>query len=274
MPLARLPDADIHYEIKGNGDPVMLVAGLGGAASYWNPNLDAFARNYQVMLHDHRGTGQSTRCEMEYSVELMADDLLRTMDAAGIDKAHLVGHSTGGAIGIVLGAIAPERIASLTLYATWAELDAQMEACLTLRQRLLNAMGEAEYHRATPLFMYGPYYTRDNKAKIEAEIAAAILASPPASIMSARVTGILGFDGMQYLDRITCPTMVLVAEDDILTPPYSSEMIAAHIPHAELIRLPRGGHAVSRAEPEIFNKTVLGFLAQHAFSKEVANERA
>ena len=252
----------------------VLVPGAGGAASYWNPNLDAFTQVYQVMLHDHRGTGQSTRCEMDYSVELMADDLLRTMDEAGIDKAHLVGHSTGGAIGIVLGAIAPERIASLTLYATWAQLDAQMEACLTLRQRLLNAMGEAEYHRATPLFMYGPYYTKDNKAKIEAEIAAAIAASPPASIMSARVTGILSFDGMRYLDRITCPTMVLVADDDILTPPYSSELIAAHIPHAELIRLPRGGHAVSRAEPEIFNETVLGFLGKHAFHKEVANERA
>ena len=67
---------------------------------------------------------------------------------------------------------------------------------------------------------------------------------------------------------------VLVADDDILTPPYSSELIAAHIPHAELIRLPRGGHAVSRAEPEIFNETVLGFLGKHAFHKEVANERA
>jgi aminoacrylate hydrolase len=273
MPFARLPDAEIHYEIRGTGDPVLLVAGLGGAASYWNPNLDAFTARHRVMLHDHRGTGQSTRCEMEYSVELMADDLLRTMDAAGIDRAHLVGHSTGGAIGIVLGAIAPERIASLTLYATWAELDAQMEACLTLRQRLLLAMGEAEYHRATPLFMYGPYYTRVNKAKIEAEIQAAILASPPAAIMSARITGILGFDGVRYLDRITCPTMVLVAEDDILTPPYSSELIAANIPHAGLVRLPRGGHGVSRAEPEIFNETVLGFLAQHACSKEVANER-
>jgi len=274
MPFAKLPDADIHYEIRGAGEPVLLVAGLGGAASYWNGNLAAFEAHHQVILHDHRGTGQSTKCEMPYSVELMADDLLRTMDIAGVEKAHLVGHSTGGAIGIVLGAIAPERIASLTLYATWAELDAQMEACLTLRQRMLNAMGAAEYHRATPLFMYGPYYTRDNKAEIEAEIAAATAASPPASIMSARVTGILGFDGLQYLDRIRCPTMVLVAEDDILTPPYSSELIAARIPHAGLVRLPRGGHAVSRAEPALFNETVLAFLGRHAFSKEAANERA
>jgi aminoacrylate hydrolase len=274
MPLAKLPDADIHYEIRGSGDPVLLVAGLGGAASYWNPNVAAFAERYRVILHDHRGTGQSSKSEVPYSVELMADDLLRLMDSLGIEKAHLVGHSTGGAIGIVLGAIAPDRIASLTLYATWAVLDAQMEQCLALRQRILLTMGEAEYHRATPLFLYAPYYTRDNKVGIAEEVQASIVASPPASIMSGRVTGIMAFDGLQYLGRIRCPTAVLVANDDILTPPYSSELIASRIAGAELIKLPRGGHALSRAEPAQFNEIVLGFLARHAFSKEVINERA
>jgi aminoacrylate hydrolase len=274
MPIARIADCEIHYDIKGDGEPVLLVAGLGGAASYWNPNLDAFTAQHQVILHDHRGTGKSTKSEMEYSVELMADDLLQLMDRLGIARAHLVGHSTGGAIGIVLGAIAPERIASLTLYATWAELDNQMAQCLLLRQRVLNAMGSSEYHRTTPLFMYGPYYTRVSKDKIDAEIEAAIVNSPPASIMSARVTGILKFDGLQYLDRIICPTMIYVAKDDILTPPYSSELIASKLPHAELVTIPRGGHAFSRAEPAQFNETVLGFLAQHAMSKEVSHERA
>lgn len=269
MPIATIADCDIHYEIMGQGEPVLLVAGLGGAASYWAPNVDAFAVRHQVILHDHRGTGKSTKCEMDYSVELMADDLLQLMDKIGLQKAHLVGHSTGGAIGIVLGAIAPERIASLTLYATWAELDNQMAQCLLLRQRILNAMGEAEYHRTTPLFMYGPYYTKVSKQKIDAEISAAIANSPPASIMSARVSGIMKFDGLQYLDRITAPTMIYVANDDILTPPYSSELIASRMPHAKLMRIPRGGHAFSRAEPETFNTAVLDFIAQHAMTPDI-----
>lgn len=271
MPIAQISDAEIHYEIIGKGDPVLLVAGLGGAASYWMPNIDALTADHQVILHDHRGTGKSTRSEMDYSVELMANDLLQLMDRIGLARAHLVGHSTGGAIGIVLGAIAPERIASLTLYATWAELDNQMAQCLLLRQRLLEAMGPAEYHRATPLFMYGPYYTRVSKDKIEAEIEAAIAGSPPASIMSSRVTGIMKFEGLQYLDRIKCPTMICVAKDDILTPPYSSELIASKIGHADLVQIPRGGHAFSRAEPEVFNEIVLGFLARHPITKEVTH---
>ena len=104
MPIAQLSDVALRYEIVGSGEPVLLVAGLGGSAGYWAPNVDAFAARHQVVLHDHRGTGGSTRSEMEYSVELLADDLLRLMDHLKIDKAHLVGHSTGGAMGIVLGA--------------------------------------------------------------------------------------------------------------------------------------------------------------------------
>lgn len=274
MALAQLSDAEIYYDIVGKGDPVLLVSGLGGASSYWAPNIDAFAERHRVILHDHRGTGNSTRSEMPYSVELMAQDLLRLMDSLQIEKAHLVGHSTGGAIGLVLGATAPERIASLVLYATWAELDAQMEHCLTLRQRILLGLGEAEYHRATPLFLYPPYFVRDNKEALAREVEAAIAASPSSSIMSARVSGIMAFDGLPYLGRVRCPTMVLVAQDDILTPPYSSQLIAARIAGATLVELPRGGHALSRTEPALFNEVVLKFLAQHPLSPGVAHDHS
>lgn len=274
MPLARTSDADIHYELLGDGEPVMLVAGLGGTASYWAPNLAGFSKRHRVLLHDHRGTGGSSRCEMTYSVELMAEDLLRTMDAAGIEKAHLVGHSTGGAIGLVLAATAPERIASLVLYASWAVLDPQMEQCLNLRRRILSGLGEADYHRATPLFLYPPVYIRDNKAALDMEIQGAINASPSRTIMDARVAGILAFDGTRYLDRIQCPVIALVAEDDILTPPYSSELMVERIAGAKLIKVPYGGHAYSRTKPAQFNEIVLNFLAEHAMSKRVAHEQA
>ncbi len=91
--------------------------------------------------------------------------------------------------------------------------------------------------------------------------------------MDARVAGILAFDGTRYLDRIQCPTMVLVAEDDILTPPYSSQLMAEEIAGATLIKVPYGGHAYSRTQPAQFNEIVLTFLAEHAMSKRIAHEQ-
>ncbi len=274
MPLAQIPGAEIHYDITGSGEPVLLVAGLGGAASYWNPNVAAFAERHQVILHDHRGTGKSTRAEMAYSVEQMADDLLHLMDVLKIEKAHLVGHSTGGAIGQVLGAIAPERIASLVLYATWAEHDPHMQRCMDHRREIAMGLGEAAYHRTTPLFLYPPYYINTHQETLDRDIAAAIAGTSSRTIMDARAAGILKFDGMQYHDRIKCPTLVFVAEDDVLTPAYVSDTIASRIKGAELRKVPRGGHALSRSEPELFNKVVLDFLARHKMSTEVLHERA
>jgi aminoacrylate hydrolase len=260
---AESGDAKIHYEIVGQGEPLMLVSGLGGAASYWNPNLDAFAMRYTVLLHDHRGTGKSSRSEVPQTVELMTDDLLRVMDEAEIERAHVVGHSTGGAMGQVLAAKAPERVASLVLYATWAELDPQMAMCLEARRSILRGMGEAAYHRTTPIFLYPPYYVHANWKTIEQEIEGAIANSPPASIMESRVTGIMKFDGSRYLEKIKCPTMVLVAEDDILTPSYLSDRIVERLHSPVVTKLPRGGHAVSRTEVAVFNDAVLDFLGQH-----------
>lgn len=270
MPLANIGDAQIHYDIVGRdeGTPVLLVAGLGGVASYWQPNLDAFAVRHRVVLHDHRGTGHSTHSEMPYSVELMASDVLRLMDTLDIARAHLVGHSTGGAIGQVLAATQPERIASLVLYATWATLDAQMARCLTLRRTLLRSAGIAAYHRATPLFLYPPDHVCAHHDALERDIAAATAGSPSASILEGRIDGIMAFDGLPYLPRIQCPTLVLVADDDILTPAYSSDLLAARIAGAQLVRTPHGAHALSRVEPAFFNDTVLAFLAQHATHPE------
>ena len=61
MPKANLGDVEIFYETHGVGTPVLLVPGLGGVGSYWNPNVEAFSQNHQVVIHDHRGTGQSSR---------------------------------------------------------------------------------------------------------------------------------------------------------------------------------------------------------------------
>src|SRR5437868_13043637 len=123
MPHASFKNIKIYYETYGSGTPLLLVPGLGGVGSYWAPQIDFFARHFNVIVHDHRGTGLSTHDPITYSVEQMADDLIGLMDSLGIERAHLVGHRTGGAIGQVLALDHPERLVCAVLSATGTKAD-------------------------------------------------------------------------------------------------------------------------------------------------------
>ena len=112
MPTVSLGDADIYYEEKGQGPPLMLVPGLVGTGSFFISQVPEFSRDFRTIVHDHRGAGRSSYSRIRYSVEQMADDTLRLMSALGIERAHLVGHSTGGAIGQVIALDQPGRLRS------------------------------------------------------------------------------------------------------------------------------------------------------------------
>jgi pimeloyl-ACP methyl ester carboxylesterase len=92
----------LHYESAGRGPCVMLAPGLGGVGSFWAPVRDRLSASFRVLTFDHRGCGRSDRPEQTYTVERMAADVLAILDHAGGDRADIVGHSTGGAMGILI----------------------------------------------------------------------------------------------------------------------------------------------------------------------------
>jgi aminoacrylate hydrolase len=263
MPRANLGDSEIFYESHGSGEPVLLVPGLGGVGSYWNPNISDFSAKYRVIVHDHRGTGQSTHSKIKYSVDQMTDDLLRLMDHLKIERAHLVGHSTGGAIGQTLAAKRPERLASLVLYATWTRCDAFFARVFEARRALLMTAGAAAYVRSTPVFLYPDWWINQNLKLIEEREKLTIANFPAAEIAASRIDAIVAFDRTADLARIKVPTLVICARDDFLTPPYFSRALAKAIPGAQLKVLDKGGHCASETALEEFNKAVLDFLSKH-----------
>jgi len=263
MPKATIADAELYYETHGQGTPILLVSGLGGVANYWTPNIPAFSQKNQVVIHDHRGTGQSSRSKIRYSVEQMAGDVLGLMDELGIDKAHLVGHSTGGAIGQTLAVTHPERLRSLTIYASWTKCDPFFQRVFEARRTMLTEAGAAAYVRSTPVFLYPGWWINDNIALIEEREKVIIPNFPPAEIVASRIDAIMAFDRTADLGKIKTPTMVICAKDDTLTPPYYSQELARLIPGAKLVELERGGHCASEVDTAAFNDAVLGFIGRH-----------
>ena len=95
-------DGSMYYEREGIGFPVLLISGLGGVASFWRDQVPTFAKQFDVITHDHRGIGQSYPSRSGYTVDRMAADVIGLMDALEVERAHVVGHSTGGAIAQIL----------------------------------------------------------------------------------------------------------------------------------------------------------------------------
>ena len=98
-----------YYDIKGDGAPLLLVAGMGGTANYWAEQVEYFSQTRKVITYDQRGTGRSSH-EPVSSIEQLRDDLLALLDALGFDRVDYLGHSTGGNIGQIIAIENPERL--------------------------------------------------------------------------------------------------------------------------------------------------------------------
>ena len=262
MSQIKVNGISVQYEMHGpeNGAQVVLIAGMGGAGSFWTPQLEEFSKKHRVLVYDQRGTGGTQRVEVE-SIEQMADDLLALLQALGIHQAHLVGHSTGGAIAMVVASRAPFLVRSLVLYASIHKADAYRRRIWGLRKQILQQLGPEVYAQTTTLFFYPPEYIAVNDEAIkQAEQRSAAGEIPSAEIQASRIDAILGFQFVEPLKEISVPVLVYCAEDDMLTPAYFSREIASLIPGAALEVIPRGGHAFSRSLTSQFNARVLDFL--------------
>lgn len=261
MSEAVLNDAGHDYSVVGEGEPpIFFVAGMGGAAGYWAPQVQHFAKTHKVISYDQRGTGKTAHVPVA-SIDQLAEDALALLDHLGVDKVHYVGHSTGGAIGQRLAVMAPDRFVSLTLYASIARADAFRSRIWAQRIATLEHFGPLAYAKATTLALYPPHWIAANDERLCKDEEVSAKALPPADVMASRINAILTFDNVAELKRITAPTMVLCAQNDTLTPLYFSEEIAREIPGAKLVVAEDGAHAVSRTDPDWFNRTLEDFWA-------------
>jgi len=260
VPTTSIGDADLFYEETGDGPPLMLVPGLAGQGSFWISQVPVFSRDFRTVVHDHRGTGRSTHSHITYSIEQMADDALRLMDALKIDSAHFVGHSTGGAIGQMIAVDHPERLRSLVLSATWAGPDPYFRRLFESRRQTLVDSGIEAYLRASSLVQTTPWWVSQNDDFLTDLHSVTAAAAAPVDILVSRIDAILRHDRRRRLLEIRVPTLVIVAQDDMITPRFYADELASRIPGAKLIVLETGGHYAPAINSEPYNAAVGAFL--------------
>ena len=123
MPIARIRDIELYYEEHGQGPPLIMVLGLGQDIATWEFQIAELSRHLRLIVLDNRDSGQSSRCSVNYTTEVMARDILDLMEHLRIDRVHLLGTSMGGMIAQHVALMAPERLKSLILAGTtsWGE---------------------------------------------------------------------------------------------------------------------------------------------------------
>jgi len=251
---------DIHNP-QGR-DTVLLSSGLGGAAAFWRPQLQAlFDAGHRVITYDQRGTGRSAEAlPAPYSIAHMAQDVRELLDATDTAHCHLVGHALGGLVGLQLALDAPERVASLVLINAWSKPNPHSARCFDARLALLGALGPRAYVEAQPIFLYPADWCAEHADQVQAEVDHAFAHFPDEAVMRARIAALRAFDVDAQLARITTPALISAAVDDTLVPWTCSQHLAQGMPRATLHALPHGGHAHTVTQAAAFNTALLAFI--------------
>ncbi len=253
----------LYYELHGppDGPRLILSSGLGGSASYWQPNLEALAAGHRVVLYDHRGTGRSDRALPDVvTVDDFADDMLGLMDALGWDRASVIGHAAGGVAGLALGIKAPERLDKLVVVNGWVSADPHFLRCFEARLNLLRHAGVEAFLRAQPIFLYPADWISTYTEELDAELAHQIASFPGQETMEKRIAALAAFDARGKLAGLGKRVFVLVAEDDMLVPSSAGGRLHKELEGRWMESMPVGGHACNVTDPAQFNHIVLEFL--------------
>jgi pimeloyl-ACP methyl ester carboxylesterase len=264
MPRLRVGDLDLAYEVCGDGAPLLLVMGLGGDRQGWDLMRPELARRHRLVLLDNRDAGESAEAASAYGLADMAADALALMDHLDIERFHVLGASMGGAIAQHLALQAPARVASLVLASTWGRTDAFLAAVLgSWRTQVEQLAPEVFLAGVMPwAFTYRALQSPPPElvAFQEARARGALIKS--VSAYQRQVDACLAHDVLDVLPMLRTPALLLVGEDDILTPPRYARAVAASLAGAEVTLVPASGHACFLETPKAVTDRVLRFLGR------------
>jgi 3-oxoadipate enol-lactonase len=239
------------------------VQGLGGEKNSWNLQRAALALRHRTVAFDNRGAGKSDKPEGTYDLEQMADDAIAVLDAAGIESAHVVGLSMGGAISQIIALKHPNRVRSLTLVATACRNHQWRADLLQSWADMASTEGMGSVGKEAARWMIGPRSFRRILPALGS--IGPLQLFNPANAFVSQVQAILTTDDRSLnadLGNIECPTMVVVGNQDILTPRGDAEEIASLIPTAELVIISGGAHGLHIEHATTFNRILLEFLGR------------
>ena len=262
MTPAALTDWPLHHTVRGHaGPPIVLLHGLGSSSADWPEQHAVLESRYRVVAVDLPGHGGSPLPPGPLTIERMAADVAALLARLDAGKAHVLGLSLGACVAMRLALAAPGRVRSLTLVNAFARVQPTGPADvarLTLRLVLLATapMDTVAAHVARRLFPWP-----EQRALYESAVRS--LAATPRRAYFAAMGALARFDARGQVAAIRQPTLIIAGDRDTSVPLAAKLALKAAIPRARLVVVPASGHATPHDQPEVFNRALLEFLAQH-----------
>ncbi len=267
MPFATNNNTKIYYEVRGQGEPLVMLMGLGGNGTAWVMQYQALENDYQCVLIDNRGAGRSDMPDEPYSIELFADDVAAVLGDAGIEAAHIMGASMGGLIAQAFYHQHPKRVRSLILACTG--VGAGDPEFIWPEPRVLEVLSEPQpednnldYLKRYASIFYDAQFV-ENTPNLFERLVEKRNAMPQPDYANKRQLEacITHTPNSPRLANIHAPTLVIHGENDLVWPLKNAHYLAENIPNAQLAVLPNAAHMLFVEQAVAFNDSVRTFLA-------------
>lgn len=265
MPHLSVNGARLYYEEHGSGaETVVFAHGLLWSGRIFDAQVRALRERYRCISYDHRGQGRSEVTRGGYDMDTLTWDAAALIERLRAAPCHFAGLSMGGFVGMRLAIRRPELLRSLVLMETSADPEPRENAP---RYRMLGWVArwvsmELVADRVMEI-MFGRTFLEDPARDTERREWRARLVGNHRVGFHRALRGVIERQGIHdELDRIRTPTLVLVGDQDLATTPEKAERIAARIPGARLVTIPRAGHTATVEEPEAVNRALEAFLGE------------
>jgi 3-oxoadipate enol-lactonase len=265
MQQARINGVEIAYDLRGTGTPLVMIHGAQGDQTMFSNFAPGFARDYQVLTFDQRGSGLSEKPHRDYSIAQLADDTAALMDRVGFATAHIIGVSMGGMIALEFALRHPRRARALVLGCTTPGGPKAIRiggdaftAAYSSQPMSSEARGRA---LAEAAFTRG--YLEHHPETIPEMIEARRQRPLDPIALEGRLKAALRHDVYDRLGQIICSTLVITGKDDALISWENSRLLAERIPGAKLVLLEPAGHCFWLEQPAESHTAIAEFLASH-----------
>jgi len=261
MPLAELTDVRCYYELSGQGDPLVLIPGLGCTCRSWDPVRDELGEHFTLVCLDNRGMGRSVAKRQPHTLGDYSADVVELLDHLQLDHAHVLGISLGGIIAQRFAVDHPERVNRLVLVSCAHRFGPYLWEIAGLVGQSLRYFPAKLFTRTLEILGGGPAYLDAHPESIDQKVAE-VAKNPVPRHALARQLHCLAASNPEPEDyRITAPTLVISGEHDSLIPHYFARKMADVIPDSRFMLIPDAGHNPFTECPDQVLPPIIEFLS-------------